>query len=231
MRGFEEHPQQELLEYLAQFVSPHKRELIESVLEQRTRHVTVVLEDIFQPHNACACLRTCEAFGVQDVHVIENRYPFDLARDVTLGSSHWLTLEHHRGQTENTASCLNRLKSQGYRIIATTPHGDSRPIHSYEVCPKAAFLFGHENDGLSEAALEMADERICIPTVGFMESLNLSVCVAIILQHFTHLLRNSDVEWRLSENERDVLRLRWVRRVTRRWRDRLESAFAEKNAP
>ena len=230
MQGFESGSQQELLDFLSQFVSPHKRALIEEVLESRTRFLTVVLEDVFQSHNACASLRTCEALGVQDVHVIENRYPFDIARDVTLGASHWLSIERYQGETDSTAACLNRLKSEGYRIVATTPHGDARPMHELPITTKTAFLFGHENDGLSETALHMADDRIQIPTVGFMESLNLSVSVAVILQHFTHLLRQSDLSWRLTQEERETLRLRWVRRITRRWRDSLEADFKNRNA-
>lgn len=220
-----ESPQQMLLEYLSQFVSGHKRELIETVLDQRTRRLTVVLEDVSKAHNASACLRTCEAFGVQDVHVIENRYSFDLSRDVALGAAQWLTLHRHRGGAEKTAECLQGLKSAGYRIVATTPYGDAKPLDALDLEHPTALLFGHEADGLSETALQMADERLRIPTVGFMDSLNLSVCVGIVVQQFAARLWASDVDWRLSEAERAELRLQWVRHVTRRWRDRLEKRF------
>ncbi|MFQ5731750.1 MAG: TrmH family RNA methyltransferase [Planctomycetaceae bacterium] len=202
-----------LLEFLSGFVTGNRLRLFDDNLRQRTRHVTVVLEDIFQPHNASACLRSCDAFGVQDVHIIENRYEYRLNPDIELGSAQWLTLRRHFSGDDNTAVCIRDLREHGYRIVATSPRSDTHPLAECDVTRPAALLFGTEHEGLSETALNLADERVRIPTYGFAESLNISVAVAVALHHFTTQLRNSTVDWRLSESERNQLKLAWVRRT------------------
>ena len=200
-----------LLNYLLQFVTQHKRDIFERNVRQRTRHVTVVLEDIFQPHNASACLRSCDAFGIQDVHIVENRYEFVPNRDIELGSAQWLTIHRHNVSDDNTAACLDKLRSAGYRIVATSPHVDGTALEEYDVSPKTAILFGTEHEGLTETAQQAAEETIRIPTYGFAESLNISVAVAISMHQLAIRLRTSGVDWQLSEAEIDELRLQWVR--------------------
>lgn len=200
-----------LLKYLLQFVTQHKRDIFERNVRQRTRHVTVVLEDIFQPHNASACLRSCDAFGIQDVHIIENRYEFVPNRDIELGSAQWLTLHQHNESDDNTTACLEKLRSAGYHIVATSPHLDGTTLEEYDVTPKTAILFGTEHEGLSETAQQAAEETVRIPTYGFAESLNISVAVAVTLHQLSHRLRTSGVAWQLSDTEMNELRLQWVR--------------------
>lgn len=199
------------LQYLLQFVTPHKRAVFERNVAQRTRHLTVVLEDIYQPHNASACLRSCDAFGVQDVHIVQNRYEFDLNPDIELGSAQWLSLHAYDETDDNTRDCINALRARGYRIVATSPRDEHRPLEDCDVSQPTAILFGNEHEGLSDVAFQSADETICIPTYGFAESLNISVAVAVTLHHLSHKLRTSDVLWQLSEPEKNQLRLNWVR--------------------
>jgi tRNA (guanosine-2'-O-)-methyltransferase len=201
-----------LVIHFSDFMTDRRNELFRRIAGQRTRYITVVLEDIFQSHNASAVLRSCEVFGIQDVHFIENRFQYELNPDIALGSWKWLTLNRYAGSPENTTACLTKLKSEGYRIIATTPHKrDTTAVNLDLEKGKVALLFGTELEGLSANALSMADEFLKIPMVGFTESLNISVSTALIVHQLTERLRNSSIKWQLEENEITTLLLQWMR--------------------
>jgi len=202
---------QKLLAYLEGYLTEKRKALFKKVLEDRTRHFTVVLEDIFQPHNASAVVRTCDIFGIQDVHAIENKYNNKISRHVAKGSQKWLSYNRYRDDRDNTKSCLASLKEKGYQIIATTPHNDSCLLQDFDVTKKSAFVFGVESEGVSETVIENADGFLKIPMVGFTESLNISVAAAIILQEVTSKLRNSEVDWKLSNEEKQMLYFNWVK--------------------
>ncbi len=201
------------LDYLSSYVSDHKNELFNEHIKHRTKHITVAIENIFQPHNASAVLRTCDCFGVQDVHIIENSNEYVVNPDVALGASKWLDLHRYNSAENNTVECINHLKSQGFTVIATTPHSDDVLLDQLPIDRKTALLFGTEKDGLSDLALEHADGFMRIPMYGFTESFNISVSAAIILHHLTEKLRTSDVKWQLSEEEMIDIKLDWVRQV------------------
>jgi tRNA (guanosine-2'-O-)-methyltransferase len=159
-----------LLDYLETMITEQRKEKFGEILRNRTRFITIVLEDIFQPHNASAVLRTCDCFGIQDVHIIENRNRYEVNPDVALGSSKWLTLHKYNKAENNTAECLSRLKEEGYRIIATTPHKDDFTPQTLPIGSKFALVFGTELEGLTETAISMADGFVRIPMFGFTES-------------------------------------------------------------
>ena len=169
----------ELSDYLSNFVSDNKKNKINEIVLNRTRHLTVVLEDIFQSQNASAVLRTCDCFGIQDVHIIENRYLYELNPDVELGSAKWLSINKYNSNENNTQVALSKLKKQGYKIIATTPHRNDLLISDLEINDKIALVFGTEKDGLSEIAMQNADAYVKIPMYGFTESFNISVSAAM----------------------------------------------------
>ena len=223
----DEHLRQELIEYLSGFVTENKLNKFEEVLSFRTRHITVVLEDIFQPHNASAVMRSCDLFGVQDVHIIENSNRFTVNPGVTVGSSKWLNLNRYNKRGEdNTTACLNHLKEKGYRIVATTPHCDDVLLPDLSIEKPFALLYGTEETGLSDRAMELADEYMKIPQVGFTESFNISVSVALSLYDVAHRVWASGIDWQLSEEERIELRLRWLRKVVRRYQSLEDHFFA-----
>lgn len=199
-----------LLHFLLEFVSVNKREQFERNLAMRTRHLTVVLEDLFQPHNASAVLRSCDCFGVQDVHIIENRNRYEVNPRVVHGAAKWLNLIKFNNQEENTTGCINHLKKQGYRVVATSPHAESVSLQNLDVSSPIALMFGTEQRGLSETALNLADEHMYIPMFGFTESLNISVSAAVCLQHLTDRLHHSDVPWQLSDEDLLRLHLDWA---------------------
>ena len=215
-----------LLAYLEGYLTEKRKALFKKVLEDRTRHFTVVLEDIFQPHNASAVVRTCDIFGIQDVHAIENKYNNKISRHVAKGSQKWLSYNRYRDDRDNTKSCLASLKEKGYQIIATTPHNDSCLLQDFDVTKKSAFVFGVESEGVSETVIENADGFLKIPMVGFTESLNISVAAAIILQEVTSKLRNSEVDWKLSDEEKQMLYFNWVKTTIKNV-DKIEAYYQQ----
>jgi tRNA (guanosine-2'-O-)-methyltransferase len=206
----------QFLDFLYTFITQNKREHFERVVCERTKYITVVLEDIFQPHNASAVLRSCDVFGVQDVHIIENNNEYRVNPDVALGSSKWLNLLRYNKEEFNTPACLEKLKSEGYRIVATTPHRDDVTIYDLPLEKgKVALLFGTEYEGLTKEAIELADEYVMIPMFGFTESLNISVSAAIFLFQLTNRLRLSGIPWKLSEDEQLSIKIQWAKNVVR----------------
>ncbi len=209
--------QEALVEYLGGFLSRRRHQRMEQVLSLRTRHLTVVLEDIYQPHNASAVLRSCECFGVQDVHVVENRNTYKVNPDVDQGASKWLDLiRYNDADQDNTRACLARLRSRGYRLVAATPHSDDQLLDEIEVEQPLALLLGTEEVGLSPNAMAEADAFVKVPMFGFTESFNISVCAALMLRELTAKIRRSDLDWRLTAAEKLDLRLQWYRRSLRR---------------
>lgn len=200
----------DLVKYLETFVTEKRKALFKKVLSQRTKHFTVVLEDLYQKHNWSAVMRSCDVFGVQDIYTIENIYNAYISNGVGKGGQKWIDFHRFKKKRNNTQDCIDDLKAQGYQIIATTPHNDSTLVHDFDVSKKTAFVFGAEKEGVSDTIMEQADGYLKIPMVGFTESLNISVAAAIILQNTTDRLRLSDTKWELSEAEQEEIYGRWV---------------------
>jgi len=201
-----------LKEYLSEFVLEERRQLFEKVVNNRTRYITVVLENIFQAQNASAVLRSSELFGIQDLHVIENHNEFKIDKEVAMGSSKWLNIYNYNKEKNNTLETINHLKNKGYRIVATTPHQNDVTLDSFDMKKgKFALFFGSELPGLSEIVLQNADDYLKIPMFGFTESFNISVSVAIILHHLSNKIRTTDINWQLSEAEKDEILVEWLK--------------------
>ncbi|QCX39435.1 RNA methyltransferase [Aureibaculum algae] len=216
----------ELLHYLQGLITEHRKELFEKVLAERTRHFTVVLEDIYQKHNTSAVVRTCDVFGIQDLHIIENKYNSYVSNQVAKGAQKWIDFHEYNQHANNTENCLKTLRKNGYQIIATTPHNDSCLLQDFDISKKSAFVFGVEKGGVSDYMLDEADGYLKIPMNGFTESLNISVAAAIILQSVTQRLRVSQLNWQLSEVEKNEKRLDWTKKtinhveeVIERWKE------------
>lgn len=199
-----------LLKYLESLLTPRRRERFEQVLNWRTRWLTVVLTDLYQQHNISAVLRSCDAFGVQDVHVIEDENAFETNSRIARGSERWLTLHRHRGAVP-IQDCLRDLRRQGYVIAATVPGENHRSIEELPVTQPVALLFGTEKEGLPPEVLAQADALVRLPMFGFVESFNVSVAAALSLQLLTRTLHASSVPWHLTKLERERLRLDWSR--------------------
>ena len=202
---------QQLIDYLTTFVTENRKQKFDALIRHRTKHLTVVLEDIYQPHNAAAVLRSCDCFGVQDVHVIENQNKFEANPDVELGSAKWITLNKYNSKEENTTDCIKSLKQKGYKIVVTSPHKNDCSIEELDITNKSALFFGTEMRGATPVAFEQADAFVKIPMVGFTESLNISVSAAVTLYTLITRLKKSSVDWHLSKEEENAVRLQWLR--------------------
>jgi tRNA (guanosine-2'-O-)-methyltransferase len=219
-----------LLNYLSGFITESRRKKFGEIVRWRTRYITVVLEDIYQPHNASAVLRSCDCFGIQDVHIIENKNRYEVNPDVALGSSKWLNLIKYNGKDFNTPSAIDALKNNGYRIVATTPHKNDITLQSlnFDNGP-IALMFGTEMRGLTPEAIALADEFVKIPMYGFTESFNISVSVALCLFFLSEKLRNSAIGWQLHEEETTDILLDWTRQTIKK-SELIEKDFLKKDS-
>ena len=195
------------LTFLENILTENRKAKFLKVLEKRTKHFTVVVEDVFQMHNASAVMRSCEVFGIQELNVIEERYGKSIDKEIAMGAQKWVDIN----KFDNVSNCVETLKNKGYQIIATTPHENDCLLDDFDISKPCALFFGTERDGLSEEVLQKADGFLKIPMAGFTESLNISVSAAIIIQNLTNRLRKSDLDWHLSEEEILEKRLAWAK--------------------
>ena len=195
------------LDYLYGFLTDQRIERFETVLEQRTNHFTIAIEDLFQLHNTSAVMRSCEVFGIQQLNVVEERYGKKINTEIAMGAQKWVDINRF----DSMGECIKNLKAKGYRIIATTPHEKDCLMDDFDISTPAALFFGTERDGLSQEVLDQADGFLKIPMNGFTESLNISVSAAIIIQNLTNRLRKSDIDWHLTEEEILEKKLLWAK--------------------
>ena len=211
------------LAFLEKILTENRKNKFRKVLENRTKHFTVVVEDIFQMHNASAVMRSCEIFGIQELNVIEQRYGKSIDKEIAMGAQKWVDIKTF----DSISNCVDTMKNQGYQIIATTPHENDCEMDNFDISKPSALFFGTERDGLSEEILQRADGFLKIPMVGFTESLNISVSAAIIIQNLMNRLRHSEIDWHLSEEEILVKRLAWAKNSIKDIRRIEERYFSE----
>lgn len=205
----------DLVNYLSSFITSRRLDNFEKVLSYRTRYINLVCEDIYQNHNASAILRTCDCFGIQDVHIIEQRNRFEINSEIAMGASSWLTL-HRYGKSSNSYGIIEKLRTDGYRIVATTPHSGIS-LSEFDITKgPVSLIFGTEKDGLSSGMEGLADEFISVDMYGFTESFNVSVSAGIILHYLRHKLKKSEVRWQLTEEEKLQIKLEWLRKSIKR---------------
>ncbi len=205
-----------LLDHLLQLVTERRRTIMEKVLGHRTRYVTLVLEDIYQSQNASAAVRTCECLGIQDIHVIEKQSNYSVNQSVLKGSNKWMDIKKYASKEQNaTALCYQQLRAEGYKILVTDPSADGIPIEQVTIDKKIALVMGNELEGISDYALNNADQKVNIPMYGFTESFNISVSAAICLNTLVSKLRSSDVTWQLTDEEKQAIRLQWLKKMVR----------------
>jgi tRNA (guanosine-2'-O-)-methyltransferase len=197
-----------LLNYLEGFLTENRKEGFLRVLQNRTKHFTIAMEDVYQLHNTSAVMRSCEVFGIQELNVIEQKFGKRIDSEIAMGAQKWVDVFRFN----SVQVCLDSMREKGYQIIATSPHNDSCLLHEFDITKPSALFFGTESEGLSEEVLQQADGFLKIPMVGYTESLNISVSAAIIIQDITNRLRQSNLNWKLSEDEMLEKRLDWARK-------------------
>lgn len=197
---------------LSPFLTEARRRRFEEVLALRSKWVTVVTEDLFDPHNISAVLRSCDGFGVQEAHIIEANNPYRTSPGVSKGAYKWLDIKRHT----DTTSALRKLKAEGYAICCTTPHTDDTTPEALPLTQPAALVFGSEGPGISEAAKAEADHFVRIPMYGFTESFNISVAAALTLQTIMARVRSDEeIPWPLPETEHTRILGDWAERTVK----------------
>ncbi len=197
--------------YLSGFMTEERLGVLQRAVDLRTRYMTVVLENIYHPQNASAVIRTCEAFGLQDVHAVEQLVRFSPNVNIVRGTDKWIELHKYRDTPNPSREAIDKLRADGYRIVATSPHIDDRTPEEFDVTRgKFALVFGTEHAGISPEVIESADEFVKIPMQGMVESLNISVCAAILIRQFSHQIRTRVADWQLPQEERREILFRWM---------------------
>jgi tRNA (guanosine-2'-O-)-methyltransferase len=208
--------QRDLVAFMRSLVTADKRQRLDAALAARTNHLTVVIEDIFQPHNASAVLRTCECFGLSDVHIVEQHHRYRPNPDITMGAHKWLRLQRYRqAGHDNPRQCIERLRANGYRIIATALTDHAVTLDQLAIDDKCALCFGTEETGLSSAFLEAADATVTIPMYGFTQSLNISVSVAICLHQLRSRMLQNNIPPALGPQDHLELQYHWLLKILR----------------
>src|SRR5258706_6591633 len=209
--------QQLLTDHFSQYISDHKKDFIEKVLAERTRYITIVMEDIYQLQNWSSVVRRCECMGIQDFHIVENQSRYSVNPKVLKGANKWVQLIRYKDRkVNNTETCFKALRHKGYRILVADPSPECIPLKEISVDEKLAIVMANELKGTSGYALDHAAKKVRIPMVGFTASMNISVTAAICLTTFVTKVREAEMDWSLSAEERGEIRLTWYRKVVRR---------------
>lgn len=212
---------------LAAKITPSRFEKMRRAAANRTLDLTLVLEDIFQPHNAAAALRNCDAFGLQEVHFIENKFRLRISSNVDMGVSKWQDVIRHTSpsariwnnsmtkdhnvypeEVENTTRALEDLRRRGY-FLAASVLGAKHTLADVPTNGRVAVLVGTELTGLSDAARKCADMEFSVDMLGFAQSFNLSVFSALCLSDLSARIRSRG-NWQLPEEAQKELLLRWL---------------------
>lgn len=196
-----------LISYLTQFITENRKNRFDSVINDRMNYLQIVVEDLYQGHNASAVIRSCDCFGIQYMHFIENKNTMKVNNEIALGAGSWVTVNKHN----NTKQCLNDLKKQGFKIVATSPHKNDCTIDTLPINQKIALVFGTELNGITQDVMDVADEFVKIPMYGFTESFNISVSAALCMYELTTRIRKNLSNYHLNENEKIDVYLDWLK--------------------
>ena len=212
-------------EYLSSFLLESRIDTLNRALDMRTEYLTVMTENMFHAQNASAIVRHCEAFGVQNIHTVEDLCPFLPTLNIALGTDKWIDVKRHA----TTADAIKDLRKEGYRIIATTPHHQSCTPETFDVKRgKFVLVFGTEKTGVSEEIMAEADEFLQIPMCGMVDSLNVSASAAILIYMLSQRMRLECDNWHLSDEKRARTLYDWYRYAVRDSEALLERKYPKK---
>lgn len=205
---------QQVLDAFYNMISESKQERYDSIAANRTKYITVVMENLIKDHNASAVLRSCDCFGIQNLHAIEKNVRYAIQRDIAKGAGTWVDLHSHSEGENPSITCLKQLKEEGYQIVSTSPHTEMT-VREVPLDKPIALVFGTEVSGISKEVAAMSDYLVRLPMYGFTESFNVSVSAALALSRLRERLENSDYNWRLSEEDQVKLKIKWSTKIIR----------------
>ena len=197
---------EKLTESLYSFLTYERKQRFEEVLNQRTRHIALILEDVYQSRNTSAIMRSADGMGLQDFHIIETIHKWNKNKSVSKGASSWLTLNKY----DSIDSCIEEVKSLGYRIVATSPHEGGYTPDTLPLNKPVAIVLGTETSGITPSLMSQVDDYVEITMLGFSESFNISVASSIITNRLRNRLDKMGIDNGLSEDEKAELRLVWA---------------------
>ena len=205
-------------EVLHPLVTEARLAKLEQVVAQRTRHISVVLENVYQSRNASAVMRSADGLGLLDVHLIENDNAWSRNKGVAKGASQWLNLHRYLQAPDPRLACVESIKSKGIQLVVTSPHAKGFTPETLPLDKPVALVMGTEFSGASDFMMSHADAFIEIPMHGFAESFNISVAAAILMNRLRGRLEASSLPWQLHEDEQAVLNAEWIYKSVRRAR-------------
>ena len=200
---------QDCIDVLTPILTESRLARFEHVLSNRTRHVAMVLEDVYQSRNTSAVMRSADGMGIQDIYMVESYNVWSKNRTVSKGASRWLTLHRHLESEDPHADCLAKLRAGGYRIVATSPHEGGFTPDTLPIDKPVAIVMGTEFQGVSDKMMAEVDDFVEIPMYGFSESFNISVASAVVMNRVCTRVREAGIAQGLSEDEKQYLRLQW----------------------
>lgn len=203
----------QILAKFYEVISESKQEMFDRIAADRTNYVTVVMENIMKDHNASAVLRTCDCFGIQNLHTIQKGVQYEIQREIARGAGNWVDLNSYDGENP-VKTCLESLRSKGYKIVTTSPHAE-KTINDIDLEQPMAIVLGTEWHGVSQEAIDASDELVSIPMYGFTESFNVSVSAAIILNVLRYRLNQQDFEWKLNHDEQTTIKIKWCEKIVK----------------
>jgi tRNA (guanosine-2'-O-)-methyltransferase len=193
--------------YFEEFVSAERKARLKEVLSHRTRKLVLVLEDILDPHNASACIRSSEAMGLQELHVVAPRHAFTPTAGITQGADKWMDIKHHSG----IDSCLEHLHERGFTVAAGVLDEGAVPIQELDFSRPMALVFGNEHEGISPQMVAACDQHFYVPMYGFSQSFNISVATALAVHYaVSQRVRIFGANGDLASDDMDALYSRWV---------------------
>ncbi|MCB9229546.1 MAG: RNA methyltransferase [Deltaproteobacteria bacterium] len=206
---------EDLWDILSPRLTEERRVRMTEVAAARTRHLCLVMQDIYHPHNISACLRSAEAFGVQDIHVVDSSESFKAGKTAR-GVTDWLNIETHT----SPKACAEALNQRGYVILAGIPAQDAIPLHQLPVEQPMALLFGNEHAGISPEWGPWIQRYFTIPMQGMVQSLNISVSAAICLHSLSRSasMKIKPEQYTLSKAEQNQLLGQWLSRQIPSWK-------------
>jgi tRNA (guanosine-2'-O-)-methyltransferase len=197
---------------LEQHLTANRLERLREVLAMRTRRLTLVLENLYHPENANGVLRTAECVGLQEVHLIQEKFAWKYNRNIARGSGKWLEV----GEWSEADTCYTRLKQQGYALVATSAAPGSLAPDALPLDRPLAIIFGNESVGVTEKALSLCDYRVHIPMAGLTESYNIGVSAGILLYELTQRIRSQSPEkWQLPTSDAQDVYEDWLKKAVK----------------
>ncbi len=190
-------------------MTPERINRLEAVLEKRQPDLTVVLENVFDPHNVSAVMRTCDAVGIQDIFILNNKIPphRNWGAKSSSSAAKWLTIHQFTDATE----CFAAVRKRYAKIYTTHLSADAVSLHQLDLTESVALVFGNEQTGVSDEIISLADGNFIIPQVGIIKSLNISVACAVTLYEAFRQKNNSGHynKLKLHEVHLNSLRSNW----------------------